>query len=136
MAAVQIEMSEQHVDSSTERDGGIEMGRPETCAWVGRRFIDSGNTISLKIGSEEMVTTNQLAELLMDVTDKKLPNCHLSDPLGIRAGASDYRLVREQLETDSSSPLRSRAARTLAWIADAVSAYRKLVSPNAGVQSI
>ena len=38
----------------------------------------------LNIGSEEMVSINKLAEMIMDIAGKKLTIRHISGPLGVR----------------------------------------------------
>ena len=40
----------------------------------------------LNVGSDEMVTINQLAEMVMEIAGKKLSFRHISGPLGVRAG--------------------------------------------------
>ena len=51
----------------------------------------------VNIGSEEMVTINQLAEIIMDIADKKLELNHITGPLGVRGRNSDNRLILEKL---------------------------------------
>jgi len=51
----------------------------------------------VNIGSEEMVTINKLAEIVMDIADKKLSLRHVSGPLGIRGRNSDNRLIKDNL---------------------------------------
>jgi GDP-D-mannose 3',5'-epimerase len=51
----------------------------------------------VNIGSEEMVTINQLAKLATDIAGKKLSIRHVSGPTGVRGRNSDNRLIREAL---------------------------------------
>ena len=46
------------------------------------------------IGSEEMVTINELAEVIMDIAGKKLKIKHIPGPLGVRGGNSDNRFIQ------------------------------------------
>jgi len=45
------------------------------------------------IGSEEMVTIDRLAEMIMDIASKKLNLKHIPGPLGVRDRNSDNRLI-------------------------------------------
>jgi GDP-D-mannose 3',5'-epimerase len=82
-----------------------------------RRLMDSDFTGPVNLGSEEMVTINQLAETIMDIAGKKVNIKHISGPLGVRGRNSDNRLIREQLGWEPSTPLRDGLAKTYAWIA-------------------
>ena len=47
----------------------------------------------VNIGSEEMVTINELAEMIMDIAGKKISIKHIPGPLGVRGRNSDNRLI-------------------------------------------
>lgn len=68
------------------------------------------------IGSEEMVTINQLAALVMDIAGKKLAIEHVPGPLGVRGRNSDNRLIKEKLGWAPSQTLRAGLEKTYAWI--------------------
>ena len=82
-----------------------------------RRLVESDFTGPVNIGSEEMVTINQLAEIVMDVAGKRLRIKHIPGPLGVRGRNSDNHLIREKLGWEPSLPLRAGLATTYAWIA-------------------
>jgi nucleoside-diphosphate-sugar epimerase len=71
----------------------------------------------VNIGSEEMVTLNQLAGLIMDVAGKPLGIQHVSGPLGVRGRRSDNRLIGAKLGWSPSGSLREGIERTYPWIA-------------------
>ena len=48
---------------------------------------------SVRIGSEEMVTINHLAEMVMKIAGKKLTIKHIPGPLAVRGGNYDNRLI-------------------------------------------
>ena len=48
------------------------------------RLMESDFTGPVNIGSEEMVTINQLAEMVMQIAGKKLAIRHIAGPLGVR----------------------------------------------------
>lgn len=74
----------------------------------------------VNIGSEEMVTINQLAEMIMGAAGKKLSIRHIEGPLGVRGRNSDNRLYREKLGWAPEQPLRDGIAKTYKWIAEQV----------------
>jgi GDP-D-mannose 3', 5'-epimerase len=74
----------------------------------------------VNIGSEEMVTVNQLAELVMQAAGKKLNIRHIKGPLGVRGRNSDNRLIFERLGWRPSRPLREGLEKTYAWVATQV----------------
>jgi nucleoside-diphosphate-sugar epimerase len=76
----------------------------------------SNHTGPFNIGSEEMVSINQLADLVMDIAGKKLKKRHISGPLGVRGRSSDNRLIRSTLGWAPSRPLREGLEKTYRWI--------------------
>ena len=68
------------------------------------------------IGSEEMVTINQLAAMVMDIAGKKLSIEHVAGPLGVRGRNSDNRLIKETLGWTPSQTLTAGLEKTYAWI--------------------
>jgi nucleoside-diphosphate-sugar epimerase len=80
------------------------------------RLMDSSFTGPVNIGSEEMVTINQLAEIIADIAGKKVIIRNIPGPLGVRGRNSDNRLIREKLHWSPSRPLRQGLERTYSWI--------------------
>ena len=70
----------------------------------------------VNIGSEEMVTINQLARMIMDVAGKRLSIRHIPGPIGVRGRNSDNRLIRERLGWAPGVPLVKGLEKTYAWI--------------------
>ncbi len=85
-----------------------------------RRLMDSDFPGPVNIGSEEMVTINQLAEMIMAVAGKKLSIKHITGPLGVRGRNSDNRLIQSKLGWKPTCPLRSGLEKTYSWIATQV----------------
>jgi GDP-D-mannose 3', 5'-epimerase len=96
----------------------------DECTEAVRRLMDSDFEGPVNIGSEEMVTINQLAEMAMSIAGKKLSIRHIEGPLGVRGRNSDNRLIRERLGWEPSRPLREGMENTYAWIAGQVEAAR------------
>ncbi len=70
----------------------------------------------VNIGSEEMVTINQLVDLVADIAGKRVEKNHIDGPLGVRGRNSDNRLIEEKLGWRPSQPLRAGLERTYEWI--------------------
>jgi len=90
----------------------------DECLKAVRRLTESDVVGPLNIGSEEMITINRLAEVIMDIAGKKLSIRHIPGPLGVRGRNSDNRLIRQQLGWAPSRPIREGLKKTYAWIAD------------------
>jgi GDP-D-mannose 3', 5'-epimerase len=89
----------------------------DECVEGVRRLMESDFTGPVNIGSEEMVTINQLAELVMQVADKKLAIRHIKGPLGVRGRTSDNQLIFEKLGWRPSRPLTEGLEKTYSWVA-------------------
>jgi nucleoside-diphosphate-sugar epimerase len=92
------------------------------CTEAVRRLVDSDFPGPVNVGSEEMVSINQLAASIMEISGKKLSIRHIPGPLGVRGRNSDNRLIRERLGWAPSRPLREGLEITYAWIAGQVAA--------------
>ena len=89
-----------------------------------RRLVESDFTGPVNIGSEEMVTINQLAELVMNIAGKKLGIRHIKGPLGVRGRNSDNHLIAEKLHWRPSRPLIDGLETTYAWVDQQVAKTR------------
>lgn len=83
-----------------------------------RRLMASDFTGPVNIGSEEMVTINQLAEMAMKIGGKKVSLVHIKGPLGVRGRNSDNKLIREKLGWEPSQKLYDGLKVTYHWIED------------------
>jgi len=70
----------------------------------------------VNIGSDEMVTINQLADMTIEIAEKKLIKKHISGPLGVRGRNSDNRLIYEKLGWKPTKSLREGISITYKWI--------------------
>ena len=71
----------------------------------------------VNIGSEEMVSINELARITMRVADKNLEIRNIPGPQGVRGRNSHNDLIREKLGWEPSLTLEQGLARTYPWIA-------------------
>ncbi|MBG0777074.1 MAG: NAD-dependent epimerase/dehydratase family protein [Desulfovibrionaceae bacterium] len=88
------------------------------------RLMRSDFSGPVNIGSDEMVSIDQLAGIIMAAAGKPLALRHVDGPLGVRGRNSDNRLVFEKLGWRPTRPLAEGLAATYAWIADQVRAAR------------
>jgi nucleoside-diphosphate-sugar epimerase len=86
------------------------------------RLMRSGFEGPVNIGSDEMVTINQLADGIMAIAGKRLEKRHIPGPLGVRGRNSDNRLIEEKLGWRPEQPLSAGLAITYAWIESQVRA--------------
>ena len=88
------------------------------------RLMRSDWTGPVNIGSEEMVSIDELARMIISISGKTLGIRHVPGPLGVRGRNSDNRLILERLGWAPQRPLREGLEITYAWIADQVEASR------------
>lgn len=81
-----------------------------------RRLVKSTFNGPVNIGSDEMVSINKLAEIIMEIANKKLSIKHISGPLGVRGRNSDNTLIMEKLNWAPSHTLKEGLEKTYSWI--------------------
>jgi len=81
-----------------------------------RGLMDSDFTGPVNIGSEEMVSINGLAEMIMEIAQKKLSIKHIDGPLGVRGRNSDNKLLEEKIGWKPSAALFDGLKKTYLWI--------------------
>ena len=70
----------------------------------------------VNIGSDEMVTINQLVGMVADIAGKTIHINHIPGPEGVRGRNSDNRLIREKLGWAPSQTLTAGLEKTYGWI--------------------
>jgi GDP-D-mannose 3',5'-epimerase len=89
------------------------------------RLFRSDFTGPVNIGSEEMVTINHLADMIMGVAGINLVKKHIPGPQGVRGRTSDNRLIFEKLGWKPTQPLEVGIQATYDWIAERVKKGKK-----------
>ena len=92
----------------------------DECVEAVRRLMQSDFKGPVNIGSEEMVTINHLAEIIMEVSGKNVRIKHIPGPLGVRGRNSDNHLIRQKLGWAPSRSLKDGLKTTYAWINEQV----------------
>lgn len=81
-----------------------------------RRLVNSQVMGPVNIGSDEMITINDLAKLIMSISGKKLRIRNIKGPTGVRGRNSDNRLIKENLGWAPSCSLKVGLEKTYPWI--------------------
>ena len=81
------------------------------------RIMDSGYTQPLNLGTEEIVTVNQLVESVIDSSGKELSMAHdVTKPQGVRGRNSDNQRLVEVLGWEPQITLQEGIGQTYSWI--------------------
>ena len=88
----------------------------DECIEATWRMMQSDFLGPVNIGSEEMVTINQLVDTTAKVAGKTIGKNHIDGPLGVRGRNSNNDLVREKLGWDYSQTLEEGIRKTYHWI--------------------
>ena len=89
----------------------------DDCTLGTRMIAESDIREPLNLGSDELVTINQLVDIAEEIAGVKLKrNYNLSAPKGVNGRNSDNTLIQEKLNWAPSIKLREGLARTYAWI--------------------
>ena len=88
----------------------------DECIEATYRMMQSDFLGPVNIGSEEMVTINQLVDTAAKVAGKKISKNHIDGPLGVRGRNSNNDLIREKLGWDYEQSLEEGIRKTYQWI--------------------
>jgi nucleoside-diphosphate-sugar epimerase len=99
----------------------------DECVEAVLRLMKSDFIGPVNIGSEEMVTINQLAEMAIEISEKNININNLGGqdfidkygfncPTGVRGRNSDNKLYREKIQWEVSQPLYEGMKKTFSWI--------------------
>jgi GDP-D-mannose 3',5'-epimerase len=70
----------------------------------------------LNIGSDEMVSMNELVDIACSFENKQLHKVHIAGPEGVRGRNSDNTLIRQKLGWAPNVPLKDGMRKTYFWI--------------------
>ena len=92
----------------------------DECIEATRRLMDSDFMGPVNIGSEEMVTINELVETAARVSGKDVQKIHIDGPLGVRGRNSNNDIIRKELDWDYSQTLEEGIRKTYDWISSQI----------------
>jgi nucleoside-diphosphate-sugar epimerase len=96
----------------------------DECVEAVLRFMKSDFSGPVNIGSEEMISINDLANMVIGISGKKLTIKNIDGPVGVRGRNSDNKLFKQKIGWESSENLYTGISKTYAWIDDQVKQYK------------
>lgn len=98
----------------------------DDCITGTRMILDSEETDPLNLGSDQLVSINQLVDIVEAIGGIKLKRVYnLSAPKGVRGRNSDNALIKERLHWAPSITLDDGLEQTYRWIYDQITAGKK-----------
>ena len=88
----------------------------DECVEAVIRLMNSDFTGPVNIGSEEMISINDFAQMAIDISGKKLKINNITGPTGVRGRNSDNKLLFEKLQWAPSLSLIDGMKKTYSWI--------------------
>lgn len=85
-----------------------------------RRLMNSQFTGPVNIGSEEMISMNDFAKMVIEISGKRLSIKNITGPTGVRGRNSDNKLILETIGWAPALPLRAGVERTYSWIVEQI----------------
>ncbi len=90
-----------------------------------RRLMESNFSGPVNIGSDEMVTINQLVEIAKKVSGKKINIKYIKGPTGVRGRNSDNNLIKNKLKWAPNFKLEKGIEKTYNWISEQIKNSKK-----------
>jgi nucleoside-diphosphate-sugar epimerase len=119
-AAICRKVADSLMDEEIEVWGDGEQTRSflyiDECLEGVRRLMDSEFTGPVNIGSDETISINDLAELVIKLAGKRAGIKNIPGPQGVRGRTSDNTLIKEKIGWAPSQPLSVGLEKTYKWI--------------------
>lgn len=117
-------MSNMHYESRCVTDILKESG---ACLVLSKRGVGGNARLTksdfqepVNIGSDEMVSMNEMADMVLSFDGRKLPIRHIPGPEGVRGRNSDNTLIKEKLGWAPSMKLKDGLTITYKWIKEQI----------------
>ena len=81
-----------------------------------RRLMESNYIEPINIGSDHIISMNDLTKLVIELADKRAGIKNIPGPQGVRGRTSDNTLIKEKLGWAPSQPLSDGLKKTYKWI--------------------
>jgi len=92
----------------------------DECLEAVERLMKSDFSGPVNVGSDELISINDLAKMVIGISGKNLSVKNISGPVGVRGRNSDNTLIQEKLNWRPSSRLSDGVAKTYQWISSQV----------------
>ena len=113
-----------------QSEGNIEVWGPgnqtrsflyiDECVEAVQRLMKSDFKEPVNIGSDEMISINDLAKMVIEISGKECEVTNIEGPLGVMGRNSDNELIAEKLGWSPSMPLKDGMKLTYGWIKEQV----------------
>lgn len=84
------------------------------------KLIESNMNEPINLGSEEMISINDLAKMIINVSGKRISIKNIPGPTGVRGRNSDNKLIQQKLGWSPDYPLNKGMEITYKWIEEEV----------------
>jgi len=121
--------------ATVEPGGTIEIWGPGTqtrsflfideCLDGVERLMNSDFTGPVNLGSERMISINNLVYLIAGLVNKSVTIKNIPGPMGVMGRTSDNRLIREKLNWSPTENLEQGLMKTYNWISEQISRGQK-----------
>ncbi len=95
-----------------------------------RRLMESDFRGPVNIGSEEMISINDFAKMVIGISGKSISIKNIKGPTGVRGRNSDNALIKEKLNWAPTQPLKKGVQETYDWIVSQIEKKQKLESKS------
>lgn len=80
------------------------------------KLVESNFHSPINIGSDHLVSINQLVDLVAEISGTEITKKHIHGPEGVRGRNSDNTLIKETLDWEPSTPLEEGLRKTYEWV--------------------
>ena len=89
----------------------------DSCIEGIRRLMEQDDFVGpVNIGSTEMISINDLAKMVIDISGKKITIKNVDGPMGVMGRNSDNKLILKKLGWQPTYPLRSAMEKIYKWV--------------------
>lgn len=92
----------------------------DECVEAVRRLMESDYKHPINIGSEEMISINDLAKMIIKISGKNISINNIDGPTGVRGRNSDNTVFKQVLNWVPTLPLQNGIEQTYKWVQDRV----------------
>lgn len=88
----------------------------DDCIDAIRLLMESNETGPFNIGSEELISINDFAKMIINISEKQIGIKNIDGPTGVRGRCSDNRLVEEKLNWTPKIDLKTGIEKLYQWV--------------------
>jgi nucleoside-diphosphate-sugar epimerase len=90
-----------------------------------KRIMTSDCEVPLNLGSERMISINNLVFLIADLVNKKIAINNIDGPMGVKGRTSHNKLIKEMINWAPDEDLESGLVKTYTWIEEQIKLGKK-----------